>query len=66
MKILVLLAASAIGFGLAVKDVTKVKQPAATHATAVQPAGKVAKPAAHVVLDTVEITAITPSAIAAR
>ncbi|MEJ8801413.1 hypothetical protein [Pontibacter sp. H249] len=60
MKIIVLLSASVIGFGLACKDVADATTPKQVDNTAIA----LEQPVAHVVLDTVEITVEAPKAIA--
>ena len=65
MKIIVLLFASFFGFGLAVHETVRVDNPAKVvphPAEVTSPA--VELPVMHVLLDTVEITAVAPTAVA--
>jgi hypothetical protein len=65
MKILVLLSASLFGFGLACNESVQVDKAAQLPVVqVVAPATEIEVPVMHVLLDTVEITATAPAAIA--
>ncbi|GAB3820577.1 hypothetical protein [Pontibacter rugosus] len=63
MKILILIAASMFGFGLAVKDTCRVPQPKEATVAYEAPAN-LDEPVMDVLLDTVEISVIAPAAVA--
>ncbi|WP_266202645.1 hypothetical protein [Pontibacter kalidii] len=65
MKILVLIAASMFGFGLAVQETYKVPQPEKKLVLHEAPA-VLEEPVMDVMLDTVEITVEAPVAVASR
>lgn len=67
MKILILLFASFFGFGLAVQNTVRVDESAkvvTNHTEATTP--ELEQPVMDVLLDTVEITAVAPAAVASK
>ncbi|GHA76944.1 hypothetical protein [Pontibacter akesuensis] len=65
MKILIVIAASMFGFGLAVQETYRVPQQSEVVVRAAS-AEMLEQPAAHVLLDTIEITAVAPAAVALK
>jgi len=64
MKIVILLFASLVSFGIAVEEAVRVAPASVLLATT--PASELEAPVMDVVLDTVEITAVAPAAIAVK
>lgn len=63
MKILILIAASIFGFGFAVQETYRVTEPRVVYV--VHEAATIEEPVMDVLLDTVEITPVSPTAVAA-
>ncbi|RIJ42846.1 hypothetical protein [Pontibacter oryzae] len=63
MKILILIAASIFGFGFAVQETYRVTQPKEVYVVREVPA-ELEEPVMNVLLDTVEITPVSPTAVA--
>ena len=66
MKILILMAASMFGFGLAVQETNKLPQQQETVVVTIATPADLEQPVLDVLLDTVEISTIRPLAVASK